>query len=337
MAGFVKGVRFFSPDDIDESPASYTGQLWTASGTLVASGIFTNVTNSNWQELVFSSPIPVNANTIYIASYHTKGSKYVGTPLGFSSAVTNGSLTAPDNASAGGNGVYAYGASATFPGNSVGANYWVDVMFTPTVYSFTLTNITDANGCTSSGTLQTLNVNAGSCGGNALPVTLTNLWATPKDNNITLHWTTSSEINNLGFEVQRSTDAASWSVLDFVNGAGNSTTIQRYTFLDEKLSTGHRYYYRLKQIDIDKRFEYSPVVSVKLEALEGFILEQNYPNPARNQTTIKFTIPRSAKVNLSLYDMSGRLVKVLINESKDSGIHAVNLNTGTLHKGIILL
>ena len=334
VAGFVKGVRFFSPDDVDESPASYTGQLWSASGTLIASGIFTNVSNSNWQELVFSSPIAVDANTIYIASYHTNGSKYVGTSSGLSSAVTNGSLTAPDNISSGGNGLYAYGASATFPSNSVGANYWVDVMFTPKAYSFKLINITDANGCSNSGLLQTLNVNAGSCDGNSLPVTLTNLWATPKDDNVTLHWTTSAEINNLGFEVQRSSDSSTWSVLDFVNGAGNSTSIRQYMYFDEKLSSGHRYYYRLKQIDNDKRFTYSPVVSVKLDAQEGYVLEQNYPNPTRQETTIKFTLPRSAKVNLSLYDMSGRLVKVLINESRDGGIHAVNLNIGALTRGL---
>ena len=134
--------------------------------------------------------------------------------------------------------------------------------------------------------------------------------------------------------MQRSTDAANWSVLDFVNGAGNSTTIQSYMYPDEKLAAGNRYYYRLKQIDIDKRFVYSPVVSVKLEAQEGFTLDQNYPNPTRSETNIKFTLPRSAKVNLSLYDMSGRLVKVLVNESKDSGIHTVNVNTGTLTRGV---
>ena len=82
----------------------------------------------------------------------------------FSSAFTNGSLTAPDNLSSGGNGVYAYGAAASFPGNSVGANYWVDVMFSPNHYSFNLTGIKDANECTSTGSLQTLNVTSLDCG-----------------------------------------------------------------------------------------------------------------------------------------------------------------------------
>jgi hypothetical protein len=334
VAGIVKGVRFFSPDDIDETPGSYTGQLWTATGTLVASGTFTDVTADNWQELIFTSPVSIDANTIYIASYHTNGSKYVGTSSGFITAVTNGSLTAPDNASAGGNGVYAYGATASFPNQSVGGNYWVDVIFTSTTYSFTLTSITDANGCSSEGVLQTLNISAGNCGGNSLPVTLTNLWAITKEDDVTLQWTTSSEINNLGFEVQRSMDGANWSALGFVTGAGNSTAVQRYMYLDQKLPRGNRYYYRLKQIDIDKRFEYSPVISVKIDAPEGFVLEQNYPNPSRSTTTIRFTLPRSAKVNLSLYDLSGRLVKVLINDTNDPGMHAVNLNTGTLPKGL---
>jgi hypothetical protein len=334
VAGIVKGVRFFSPDDIELAPGAYTGQLWTSSGTLVASGTFTNVTADNWQELVFATPVPIEANTIYIASYHTTGSKYVGTSSGFVTGVTNGSLTAPDNASAGGNGVYAYGATANFPNQSVGGNYWVDVMFIPGAYSFTLTSITDANGCSSEGVLQTLNINAGNCGGNSLPVTLTNLWATTKEDDVTLQWTTSTEIDNLGFEVQRSMDGANWSVLGFVTGAGNSTTVQRYLYLDQKLARGNHYYYRLKQIDIDKRFEYSPIISVKLDAPEEFVLEQNYPNPSRTTTTIRFTLPRTTKVNLSVYDQSGRLVKVLINDTKDAGMHAINLIAGSLTRGL---
>jgi len=165
-------------------------------------------------------------------------------------------------------------------------------------------------------------------------VTLTNFSASPKDNNIILHWTTSSEINNLGFEVQRSLDGANWSALSFVNGAGNSTTVLQYSYVDEKLASGKRYFYRLKQIDLDKKFAFSPIVSAILDAIEGFSLEQNYPNPARSETIIKFTLPQKAKVTLSLFDMSGRLVKVLMSESKEPGTHAVSLSSGPLTKGL---
>ena len=67
---------------------------------------------------------------------------------------------------------------------------------------------------------------------------------------------------------------------------------------------------------------------------KDFKLEQNYPNPFRNETIFKFTIPRSAKVNLSLFDMNGRLVKVLVNESKESGAHAISFNAGSLSSGL---
>lgn len=334
VSGFVKGVRFFSPDNISIAPGSYTGQLWSIGGTLLASGTFTGVTASNWQELVFTTPVLITANTTYVASYHTTGNTYVGTPSGFTTAVSNGSLTAPDNASAGGNGVYAYGGTPVFPSNSVGGNYWVDVIFSSNVYTFNLTDIHDANGCTNTGALQTMIMSSGSCSGASLPVTLTNFSATPKDNDIHLSWTTSAELNNLGFEVQRSLDGANWSALSFVNGAGNSNIILKYSYTDEKLATGKRYYYRLKQIDIDKRFVYTPIVSATIDRVEGFALEQNYPNPARNETVIKFTLPQKAKVTLSLFDMSGRLVKVLMAESKEPGTHAVGLNAGTLTKGL---
>jgi hypothetical protein len=334
VSGFVKGVRFFSPDNVAIAPGSYTGQLWSTSGTLLASGTFTGVTTNNWQDLVFTTAILITANTTYIASYHTSGNTYVGTPTGFTTGFTNGSLTAPDNASAGGNGVYAYGATAAFPVNSVGGNYWVDVLFSSNVYTFNLTGIQDANGCTNTGALQTLTMSAGSCSGASLPVTLTNFSATPKDNTIILHWTTSSEINNLGFEIQRSSDGTSWSALDFVNGAGNSTAVLKYIYADEKLASGKRYYYRLKQIDIDKRFAYSPVVSAILDVVEGFSLEQNYPNPVRNETIIKFTLPQKTKVTLSLFDINGRLVKILMSESKESGTHALSLHSGTLTNGL---
>jgi hypothetical protein len=329
VTGFVKGVRFFSPDDVPATPGTFTGQLWTTSGLLLASGTFTSVTADSWNELLFSEPILITAATTYVASYHTDAIKYVRSTGGLSAPVTNGPLTAQV-----GGGVFAYGATPTYPSISNPDNYWADVIFAPNNYTFNLTGIKDALECTSTGTpnLQTLNVTSVDC--STLPVSLISFSATPGSSSVTLRWSTSSEINNLGFEVQRSIDGSGgWTTLSFVNGAGNSTSIQKYSYVDENL-IARRYYYRLKQVDIDKRYEYSPIVSAVLDGDTQFALDQNYPNPFRTETVIRFTLPQRAKVNLSLFDMNGRLVRVLLNESKESGTHAVTFNSGILTRGL---
>ncbi len=331
VSGFVTGVRFFSPDEVSLVPGFYTGQLWTESGTLLASGTFTGLATNIWQELTFATPILIDANTTYVASYHTDGIKYVGTFGGLVTGVTNGSLTALDNATAGGNGVYTYGAAAAFPTTSNGSNYWVDVIFAPNVYSFNLIGVKDALECSNAGALQALSVTSVDCA--TLPVTLLNLSAVPKEKTIHLNWVTSSENNNKGFEIQRSIDAANWSVISFVNGAGTSNSIINYSYVDGSLSSG-RYYYRLKQIDIDLRFVYSAVVSAVIGGNESFSLAQNFPNPFRSETIVRFTLPQKSKVNLSIFDMYGRLVKVLVNESRDKGTHAINVYPGTLSAGL---
>jgi hypothetical protein len=122
--GTITGVRFYKETD---NTGSHIGSLWTASGTLLATGTFTGEKASGWQELDFSTPVPVTAGTTYVASYHTDAGHYAYTPAGLSSAVTNGPLTAP---AAG--GVYAYGSADTFPSNTYNANnYWVDVVYSP--------------------------------------------------------------------------------------------------------------------------------------------------------------------------------------------------------------
>jgi hypothetical protein len=328
VTGFVKGVRFFSPDDAG-APGTFTGQLWTIGGTLLASGTFTGVAADSWNELTFTDPILITAGTTYVASYHTNAIKYVATTGGLTAPVVNGSLTA-----LAGGGVYTYGATPTFPATGTNNNYWADVIFSPNNYVFNLTAITDAAGCTATGSpnLQTLNVTSGECG--TLPVSLLSFSATPGNNSVTLRWSTSSEINNLGFEIQRSIDGSGgWTTLGFVNGAGNSATTLNYSYADENLAAS-RYYYRLKQIDIDQRFAYSPIVSAILDGRKAFQLEQNFPNPFRNETVIRFTLPVKSKVNLSLFDMNGRLVKILVNESKESGTHAVSLSSGMITSGM---
>jgi hypothetical protein len=123
-SGSVIGVRFYKESD---NTGSHTGALWTSGGTLLASGTFTGESASGWQELDFTSPVPISANTTYVVSYHTDVGHYAFTSNGLSSAVTTGPLTA---LAAG--GVYAYSSGTAFPSNTFNAtNYWVDVVYGP--------------------------------------------------------------------------------------------------------------------------------------------------------------------------------------------------------------
>ena len=148
-----------------------------------------------------------------------------------------------------------------------------------------------------------------------------------------LNWSTSSEIDNKGFEIQRSTNNELWEGIAFVNGAGSSTIAHNYSYTDKGLFP-QRYFYRLKQVDIDENYKYSVIVSVLLNGQAEFSLKQNYPNPFRNETTIQYTLPQTQKVRLTIYDMNGRAIKVLVNETRQAGSHAVNFYTGTLPGGM---
>ena len=124
--GTISGIRFYKEFD---NTGTHTGSLWSSSGTLLATGTFTNESTAGWQELDFSSPVTITAGTTYVASYHTTTGHYADTAGGLGSAVTNGLLTAEANG-----GVYAYSSTSTFPSNSYnGSNYWVDVVYEPTV------------------------------------------------------------------------------------------------------------------------------------------------------------------------------------------------------------
>jgi VCBS repeat-containing protein len=120
--------------------------LWTSTGTGLASVTFTNTAASGWQTVNLSTPVSIAANTTYIASYHTNGF-YVATDNFFTTAFTSGVLTAPSTTTAGGNGVYAYGGSSTigiFPSNTFGAaNYWADVVFASSASNTAPTAVAD--------------------------------------------------------------------------------------------------------------------------------------------------------------------------------------------------
>jgi hypothetical protein len=142
-SGLITAVRFYKESD---NTGTHIGSLWTSSGTLLASGTFTNESASGWQEFDFSTPVSITAGTTYVASYHTNTGHYALTSNGLASAVTNGPLTALASG-----GVYAYGSSNAFPSNTYNAsNYWVDVVYSPSSGTTppVVTNVTPGAGST---------------------------------------------------------------------------------------------------------------------------------------------------------------------------------------------
>ena len=161
-----------------------------------------------------------------------------------------------------------------------------------------------------------------------LPVELTNFEANNSGNYVELKWTTATEINNKGFEIERKTGSG-WEIIGFVNGKGTTTLQNIYSFKDnlKDMSGMVHVSYRLKQVDYDGTFKYSKEVKVQVNSSPvEYSLMQNYPNPFNPSTTIKFSVKENTHVLLKVYDILGREVSTLINEEKPAGTYSVNFN-----------
>jgi hypothetical protein len=132
-AGYITGIRFYKGAG---NTGTHIGNLWSSTGTLLATATFTGETASGWQQVSFASPVAITTGTTYLASYFDPMGHYSYNADYFTTSVTNGPLTALASSTPGGDGVYKYSASSTFPDLTYGgANYWVDVLFTASVSS----------------------------------------------------------------------------------------------------------------------------------------------------------------------------------------------------------
>ena len=128
VSGTIRGIRFYKAAT---NTGTHVGNLWSSTGSLLATGTFSNETTSGWQQLNFTTPVSITANTVYVASYHTSTGHYsINTNYFASSGVDNAPLHALANGVSGGNGVYSYGTGGAFPNQTFNSsNYWVDVVF----------------------------------------------------------------------------------------------------------------------------------------------------------------------------------------------------------------
>jgi len=169
----------------------------------------------------------------------------------------------------------------------------------------------------------------------ALPVELSSFAASVINRDVTLNWSTSTEINNSTFQIERKAfSSEEWSVIGNIAGNGTSSIAHDYSFNDRNLTSGI-YTYRLKQIDFNGNFEYHNLNGeVMIGTPTEFKLSQNYPNPFNPSTTINFDMPKEGFVTLKVYNTSGKEVASLVNETRSAGYHSVNFNASALSSGV---
>ena len=167
----------------------------------------------------------------------------------------------------------------------------------------------------------------------ALPVELASFTANVSGRNVVLNWKTSTELNNAGFDIERTAEGV-WTKAGFVDGAGTINEPVNYTFTDRNLASG-TYGYRLKQIDLNGNYTYYNLAgTVEVGMPEKFELSQNYPNPFNPETRIDFALPVNGQVRLTVFDNAGKEITGVLNAQMSAGYHSVVFNASGLSSGI---
>lgn len=151
-----------------------------------------------------------------------------------------------------------------------------------------------------------------------LPVELLTFEAKPLKESILLNWVTASETNNKGFELQRSTHPPEFTPVQWISGHGTSTQINAYLHEDIHVKPQTRYYYRLKQIDFNGDFNFSPVVTASLKSNQTFNW-QILPNPYSEETKLTYTLYEKTIVLIEILNSTGQIIETLAKGEQKPG------------------
>lgn len=357
------------PSNYETTPgtAAFTGPLATTARTyqlLIEESLLTSILGMEIQTISFRIPTSATANwpaaeTVY-SSFDVRLSESV-TPaarsltfadniVGPQKLVRSGSLSIPtDSYPFGGTPVNGWGREILFDSAYLytGGHLLIEIRhsgYTGTSRSLDAIGTTTTgygtlfSACWQSGNTATTGL-AGNFSINRLaaddpvPVELISFRGDVFTNVVNLNWSTATETNNRGFEVERKqTGNELWEVLGFVEGAGTTTEQQNYFYSDRNISTGI-YQYRLRQIDFDGSFEYSSIVEIDVLTPSVYALEQNYPNPFNPITNINFSLAEPELVKLAVFDLLGQEVKSLINEFREAGPHSISFDASSFPSG----
>lgn len=179
-------------------------------------------------------------------------------------------------------------------------------------------------------------------GSNPLPVEMCSFDAIILKRDVQLNWTTCSEVNNMGFEIERRAynnvtgSYYPWVKAGFVEGRGTTNEQQTYRYTDQKLSSG-KYQYRLKQVDFNGNFEYHELAAPSeliIGTPKNADLFQNYPNPSNPSSKVDYQIPFAGKVSLRVYDITGKEVATLVDKEMEGGYYTAEFNGSNLASGV---
>ena len=172
--------------------------------------------------------------------------------------------------------------------------------------------------------------------GGSVPVELTSFTASISGNNITLKWVTATELNNLGFQIERKSGKEDWSEIEFIEGQGTTTETHVYSFVDKDL-VPEKYNYRIIQIDYDGSFTYYELQEeVDIKAPNSYDLSQNYPNPFNPTTQFKYSVPVEGFVNIAVYNVLGEKVSDIVNQVQKAGNYEITFDATNIASGIYM-
>lgn len=165
-----------------------------------------------------------------------------------------------------------------------------------------------------------------------VPVELSSFSAQLSGRDVVLNWTTATELNNQGFDIELSLDNEDFTKIGFVPGFGTTSEMKSYSFRISNVKSGLQYY-RLKQIDFDGTTTIHNSVEITGPLPSTFTLDQNYPNPFNPSTTISFSLPVESNLNIKLFNMLGQEVAQITEGNFQAGNHNLQFNANNLSSG----